>query len=240
MDLSFAIARNGMTAADIRQSVIANNLSNLTTAGFRAHLTDQANILPQSTRVSGVRENFARIGDPLQTGRATDFYIAGDGFFQVELAEGVGYTRTGSFTRDSEGNLVTESGHFLEPRITIPDDIPVNRIATTEDGVVIGITADGEQVQLGQLELARFINPAGLRSLGNNVYIETINSGPPFLGTPGEESLGSISDRQLEGSNVDPSEELPELLKNQRYQQFNLRVLETANSLIGQALDLFN
>lgn len=238
MDATIAISRNGLTAADKRQSVISHNLANVSTDGFRARMVDQVTLYDRGTHVSQIRQNLTDYGPPRQTGQFTDFYVEGDGFFQVQLADGVGYTRNGAFHFDADGNLRAPTGHLVVPNIARPDDSIGLR--TTSDGTIYNVTSNGEQQEIGQLEIARFINPNGLEAVGENLFVETVDSGDAELGTPGEDGFGRVFERMVEGSNVDPSTELTDLLVNQRYHQFNLRVFQTTDSLLGRAVDLFS
>lgn len=238
MDNSFAIAQNGIYAGDRRQNILANNLANMTTDGFRAVMIDQANLMVPGTNVNGTTENHKEIGAPRQTGDDAHFMLDGEGFFQVQTADGLAYTRVGNFHIDTDGQLVTPAGYLVEPGITVPDDL--SQLRVSEDGLVFGMNQDGEAEELGQMQVTRFINPAGLTSIGDNLYLESEQSGEATVGTPGDVGFGRVRQFMVEGSNVDPSTELTGLLVNQRYQQFNLRVFQTSDALVGRALDLFS
>ncbi len=238
MDATFSIAQNGIVAGDQRQGVIANNLANLTTDGFRANLIDQATLVNDGTRINGITEDHKTVGAPRQTGIPEHLMIQREGFFQVQTGEGVAYTRVGNFQVDSEGQLTTPAGYIVEPGITVPEENLGLRVLV--DGTVYANLPDGTAEELGQIELARFVNPSGLHSIGDSLYVESDDSGEPQVGSPGDTGFGIINQFQLEGSNVDPSTQLTDLLVNQRYQQFNLRVFQTSDSLVGRALDLFS
>ena len=182
MELSFTTAQNGLFAATRRQNVLANNLSNLTTQGFKAVMVDQETLRVDGTNIQTTREDFS-LGDPVATGQQTHMYIGGDGFFQVARDGEPAYTRAGNFGVDEDGNLVAPSGHLLEPNITIPPDSLGIRVR--EDGLVTNIASDGSEAPIGQIQLARFINPSGLVSLGDNLYAQSNNSGEPILANPG-------------------------------------------------------
>ena len=237
MDASFHIARNGLHVGTIRQSVIANNLSNLTTDGFRAHLVDPATIAGPGTRVLGVRETMQH-GSPRQTGQETDLYLDGEGFFRVRTEEGIAYTRHGHFRVDGEGNLVTATGYLLEPPITVPDD--TEHLGVTPDGTVLAIDFAGNATELGQLELTRFINPTGLIAIGDSLYAEGPNAGDPRDGTPGDEGFARVLAGALEESTVDPAQEITSQIINQRYYQLNLRSFQTSDAIVSHTLDLFS
>ncbi len=169
---------------------------------------------------------------------SSHLYISGEGFFQVELAGATGYTRLGNFHIDADGNLVTPSGHIIDPTIVVPDDSTGLQVAS--DGTVFSIDEDGTAEDIGQIELVRFVNPAGLVSLGDNLFATGENSGDPQSGLPGENGFGNIAQGFIEQSNVDPATEITQQIINQRYYQLNLRVFQTADALVGRAIDLFS
>ena len=237
MDLSFHIAQNGLHAGTIRQGVIANNLSNLTTDGFRARLMDPATIAAPGTQVQGVRDS-QTLGAPRVTGGETDVFIGGEGFLRVTTPDGVAYTRNGQLHVDADGNLTTSSGHLLEPQITVPEDSTAMQFL--RDGTVFSIDQDGVATELGQIELTRFINPSGMISIGDNLYVRGPNSGDAIDGIPGEAGFGSILHRALESSTVDPSREITNQIVNQRYYQMNLRSFQTSDAIVSRTLDLFS
>jgi len=237
VDLSFAIAQNGLHVGTIRQSVIANNLSNLTTDSFRAQIIDPATVTGPGTQVLGVRDSL-QLGAPRQTGTQTDLYLDGEGFFRIETPEGTAYTRHGRFAIDADGNLVTGSGHLLDPAIVVPDGTQAIRVGG--DGTVEAIDPDGIVSELGQIDLTRFINPAGLIAIGDNLYVEGPNSGDPLEGTPGEDGFARIAQFALEESTVDPSREITNQIINQRYYQLNLRSFQTSDAIVSRTLDIFS
>ncbi len=236
MEMSFTTAQNGLFAATRRQNVVANNISNLTTPGFKSVLVDQETLRVDGTHVQSTRENFA-IGDPQLSDDPLDLYIAGDGFFQVARDGEPAYTRAGNFSVDEDLNVVAPSGHLLEPNITVPADSV--RVNVREDGLVTSTGPDGTETAVGNIQLVRFVNPSGLVALGDNLYGQSNNSGDPVIGTPGQEGLGSILGFAVEGSNVDPAREITDQIVTQRYYQLNLRVFQTSDALVGRALDLF-
>ena len=237
MELSFSTAMNGLFTANLRQSVLANNLSNLTTDGFKAQLVDQETLAGPGTRVQSLRRDFTT-GSPKETGIASHIYVSGEGFFQVARDAEPAYTRAGNFHVDRDGNLVTPSGFLVEPNIVVPEDSVGLRVVA--DGRVLSIDPDGNAEELGQLELVRFVNPAGLESLGDNLYAESGNSGDPLTGIPGENGFGTLLQAHVETSNVDPAEQITDQIITQRYYQLNLRVFQTSDALVGRALDLFS
>ena len=236
MELSFSTSQNGLYVGNQRQTVIADNLSNLTTPSFKAQLEDQETLRGPGSRIQSIRRDFSA-GSPVQTERETDLYIAGRGFLQVQLETGTGYTRAGNLHIDREGQLVTPSGLIVEPTIVVPDEAIAIQISP--DGVVTAINADQTAQEIGRFELARFVNPNGLVAVGDNLFVEGENSGDPLTGFPGDEGFGAISQGFLEDSNVDPATELTRQIVNQRYYQMNLRVLQTSDEMLGRAIDLF-
>jgi len=237
MDMSFHIARNGLQAGTLRQSVIANNLSNLTTDGFRSRMVDAGTLSSPGTQVLGIRES-QEVGAPRATAAKTDLYIAGEGFLRVATQDGTAYTRNDSLRIDGDGNLTTTAGQLLDPPITIPED--AEDLIIERDGTVLSLDAEGVTTELGQLELTRFRNPAGLLAIGDNLYVKGPNSGDEISGTAGEQGFGSLIQGALESSTVDPSTEITNQIVNQRYYQMNLRSFQTSDAIISRTLDLFS
>jgi flagellar basal-body rod protein FlgG len=237
VDPSFHISQNGLHVGTIRQAVIANNLSNLTTDGFRAKLVDPATLTGPGTKILGIRDSQIQ-GSPRQTGQETDLYLAGEGFFRVQTVDGVAYTRHGHFGVDADGNLVTSSGLLLDPPMTVPDD--AEAIQVQPDGTVRAIDFQGVATEIGQIELTRFINPSGLIAIGDNMYALGPNAGDPLDGVPGEDGFARIAQHALEESTVDPSTEITNQLINQRYYQLNLRSFQTSDAIVSRTLDLFS
>lgn len=252
-------AATGLSALDTELDVIANNLANANTTGFKASRVafedllylekaqpgvENANgdqrptgiFVGLGTRVSGTQVDF-RQGDPVQTDRQLDFSIDGHGFFQVNILEnegnGIGYTRAGNFFVNSEGDLVlgNAQGPRLEPPINIPAD--AIKVEVSADGNVFAFQPGAvEPTNVGQLEIATFVNNPGLRPIGGNLYVETAASGPPIEGTPGEGQLGTILQNFLEGSNVNPVRELVELIKTQRAFELNSQSIQAADEAL--------
>ncbi|MEM7277191.1 MAG: flagellar hook-basal body complex protein [Pseudomonadota bacterium] len=237
MEATFATAQNGLYAANQRLQVNANNMSNLTTDGFKAQMALQGDVYHHGTRFLGTADDMS-IGAPEETGDDRNFYIQGEGFFEVATDGEPAYTRVGNFTVDRDGNLVTPTGHLLEPNIVVPEDSI--GLTVTPDGVIASVSPEGEAQDLGQLQLARFLNPNGLLSIGNNLYVQGPDSGDAQLANPGDVGFGTIMSRYLEGSNVDPAAEITQQIVNQRSYQMNLRVFQTSDSLVGRAIDLFS
>ena len=253
-------AATGMEAQQLRIDNIANNLANIGTTGFkktRAEFQDLFYEILQTpgatsstgeqlptgvqighgVKVSGTQRIFTQ-GDRTQTGRDLDFTVDGDGFFQVQRSGGeTVYTRDGSFKLDSQGNLVTAQGYQMIPGIQIPTDTIA--LTVLDDGTVSGLIAgDTDATNLGQIELARFANPSGLRALGNNFFVPTEASGNPETGTPGADGYGSITQGMLEASNVNVAEELVQMILAQRAFELNSRVIQTGDQMLQAAAAL--
>jgi flagellar basal-body rod protein FlgG len=261
MDPSLSAAASGMRAQQTRVEVIANNLANVNTTGFkrsRAHFEDllyqtvegaaqieggEANSTQEiqvgrGTRLSAVQRVESQ-GPLEQTGRPLDLAIEGEGFFQIQLPNGqLAYTRDGSFSISDQGALVTSGGYGVAPGISIPND--VTSLVISRTGVVTAtLSGTPEGVEVGRLELARFANSAGLRALGENLYQETAASGPPTLGFPQEDGFGRLLQGTLEGSNVEIVQEMVEMITALRAYEINSKAVtsaeqmaETANNLI--------
>jgi flagellar basal-body rod protein FlgG len=208
-------AATGMEAASTKLDVISNNLANVNTTGFKKSRADFQDLLYQTVRAPGLSsasgveiptglqvglgvrtiatQRIFSQGDMRQTGNQLDLSIEGGGFFQVTKPDGnIGYTRTGSFKRDSQGRVVTSDGYPLEPEISIPPDAEVVVIAS--DGVVsVKQAGQASPTEVGQVQTANFVNPAGLLSLGRNLAEETVASGAAVVGNPGSEGLGTLA-----------------------------------------------
>jgi flagellar basal-body rod protein FlgG len=158
--------------------------------------------------------------------------IEGRGFFQVSLPDGsLGYTRTGSFTLDQDGQMVTAQGYALEPAITVPQG--ATSVTIGEDGTVsVLVGGDTDTTQVGNLQLADFINPTGLEALGGNLYRETVASGAALQGTPGQNGIGQVAQGMLEASNVSVVEEMVNMVATQRAYEMNARVVSTADQML--------
>lgn len=259
-------ASTGLSALNTELDVIANNLANVNTDGFKASRTNFQDLVYQEkelpgvenangdqrpmglyvglgVRVSGTQLDFSQ-GAPLATGRDLDLMIDGVGFFQVRIeddrgANGIGYTRAGNFTinRDGEIVLATDQGRRLEPSITIPED--AIKVSVNSDGRVFVLQpGEAEPSEVGQIELAAFINPAGLKQIGENLYVETAASGPPITGEPATTNLGRIQAGFLESSNVDPTSELINLIRTQRAFEMNSNVIRAADETLRTVANL--
>jgi len=250
-------AASGMTAQQMNLDNIANNLANSSTTGFQQRRLAFSDLLYQNTVAPGsaatqqtvnaaglqvglgVRPTSTEViqtqGDFNTTGNPLDLAISGGGFFQVLLPNGqTGYTRSGSFHLDSQGVVVTGDGNPLQPAVTIPAD--ATNVTIGSDGTVT-VTQPGQtqSTQVGSIQLASFINPGGLNSVGNNIYLETAASGAPVVGTPGgAEGMGTISQGTLEESNVSVVDQFVQMIVAQRSYESNSRVVKAADEMMQQ------
>ena len=251
---SLMISKTGMQAQQMQLDVISNNLANVSTNGFKratavfedlmyqnlrqvgANSSEQAE-LPTGLQVGlGVRtvatsRNFTQ-GSLQQSDNALDMAINGNGFFQVEMPDGTtAYTRDGSFKADAQGRIVTNSGFPLTAGITIPAQ--AQSITVSSDGVVtIKMPGNAAPQQVGVIELASFINPAGLEPMGQNLYAETAASGQPSGGTAGTNGLGTVMQGFLETSNVNVVQELVSMIQTQRAYEMNSKAIQTSDQML--------
>ena len=254
MPNSLHIARSGLEALDARLRTISNNLANANTVGFKRDRAAFETLLYQTdrpagapagadrrfgmglatgagVRVAGAERVHAQGGFQI-TGNALDLAIDGEGLFEVQLPDGTSaFTRAGAFTRDGEGRIVTPQGHRLVPDIEIPAN--ATGITIAADGTVSALQpGDVEPAELGRIQLATFINPAGLEPVGENLFRETVASGPPQQGNPGEEGAGRIRQGSLENSNVSTVQELVDMIETQRAYEINSKVIQAADEMM--------
>ena len=251
---SLWIAKTGLDAQQTRMAVTSNNLANVNTTGFkrsRAAFEDlmyqndrqpgaqssQATQVPAGTMVgTGVRvvgtEKLFSQGEIVQTNNPLDIAVQGRGFLQVTMPDGtVAYTRDGSFHLNSDGQIVTNSGYPVEPALTVPANAQSITIGT--DGTVsVQLPGQAAPAQIGTVQTADFINPAGLEPRGENLFVETASSGAPQTGTPGLNGLGTITQGSLESSNVNVVEELVNMIETQRAYEMNSKAISTADQML--------
>jgi flagellar basal-body rod protein FlgG len=254
---SLLTAATGMDAQQTRIDTIANNLANVNTTAFKSSRANFHDLLYQTlkapgqssttgtvvpsgiqigsgTRLSSVEKMFQE-GSSVVTDRPFDLMIEGDGFFQIQKEDGsTAYTRAGNFQVDSTGRLVTGSGFPVQPEIVVPQGVPQNHINIGMDGVVSVRVGEKSEV-IGQLELANFINPAGLDSAGHNLYGATVASGDPVLSNPLSDGMGRIAQGQLESSNVNIIEEMVNMITGQRAYEINSKVIQAGDQMLQQA-----
>jgi flagellar basal-body rod protein FlgG len=263
MNPALRAAASGMMAQQTRTEVIANNLANVNTTGFkrsRANFEDLLYQTVQGSAVIGAPES--QVAPAVQVGRGTrlagvqrlhtqgtlettnrplDVAIEGEGFFQVQLPNGqTGYTRDGSFQISDQGVLVTAEGYAVEPTIRIPTE--ATSVGISRTGIVTvtrGASAAAQaQQEVGRLELARFANPAGLMAMGENVYVTTAASGEPVTGFPQEEGMGRVVQGALEGSNVEIVQEMVDMITAQRAYEINSKAIKNSEEMLEIANNL--
>jgi len=251
------VARTGLEAQDQRMRVIANNLANVSTTGFKRDRANFATLAYQDARVAGQQssgetayatglnlgtgvgiQSTTRIetqGTLATTGNSYDLALDGDGYFQVALPGGqLGYTRAGNFSRSSDGQLVTSQGYAVQPAITVPEGTTAVTIAP--DGTVSAqIAGQAEPSQIGQITIASFVNPGGLQASSDNFMLETGASGAAQIGIAGEGGRGHIRQGMLEGSNVNIVEELVDMIETQRAYEINSKMISSVDEMLKNA-----
>jgi flagellar basal-body rod protein FlgG len=257
---SLWIARTGMDAHQTQLDVITNNLANVSTNGFKraravfedllyqtmrqpGALNTQQNTIPSGLQIgTGVRpvatERIHTQGNIQQTGGTLDVAIQGEGFFQIQMPDGtLSYTRDGAFQKDAQGVMVTSSGFPVQPQITIPADAV--SVTIGRDGVVSVLQAgQNAPTQIGQLQLATFVNTGGLQSVGENLFVETASSGVPTPNTPGSNGAGLLNQGFVETSNVNVVEELVNMIQTQRAYEINSRAIQTSDQMLARLTQL--
>jgi flagellar basal-body rod protein FlgG len=255
-------AASGMTAQELNIEVIANNIANLRTTGYKRQRVDfqdmlyehirrigtqvatQGNILPVGVDLgSGVKV----VGTPrimtqgvlTQTGNELDVAVQGEGFFKIQLPDGTfAYTRDGSFQLDNLGRIVTAQGLVVQPGITVPNN--ATNLTISNQGIVSVIIAGSTTpTNLGQFTLTRFINKAGLLPIGDNLFTESPASGPPQDGLPTVDGAGALQQGNLEQSNVQPVQEIADLIASQRAYEMNSKVISATDQMLQTAIGLY-
>lgn len=256
---SLYAAASGMNAQQVNLDNISNNISNANTTGFKRSRvefqdlvyetlrgtapTAQGTQVPAELQVGGGTKPVATVrnfemGSPQETGNPLDMMVRGDGFFQVMMPGGtLAYTRDGAWKVSAEGQVVNADGLPMEPPLTIPQD--ATSVMVQSDGRVMVNTATGTApTEIGRVELARFVNPAGLSNLGGNLYKQTIASGDPIVAQPGVDGTGLLDQGYLESSNVKIVNEMIALITAQRSYELNSKSVKTADDMIGIAASL--
>ena len=254
MHAALYVSKTGLAAQDTQLTTVANNLANASTVGFKrdravfedllyqiqrqpgSQSTEETQLpsglqLGTGVRVAGTQKQFTA-GSLQITNQSLDVAIDGRGFLQILQPDGtVGYTRDGQLHLDGEGQIVNASGLLLEPNITVPED--ASSISISTDGIVTAnIPGEPDGQNLGNIQLVSFVNPAGLQSIGGNLYVETAASGDPIQGTPGENGIGQIKQGMLENSNVDIVQEMVNMITTQRAYEMNSKVVSTADQML--------
>ncbi|BBE74781.1 flagellar basal-body rod protein FlgG [Oharaeibacter diazotrophicus] len=248
------IAATGMMAQEMNVNIISNNIANMRTTGYKrqrvdfqdlynqnlrrqgASTSEAGTIVPAGVQVgSGVRvvatPRIMSQGDIEQTDKDTDVAVRGEGYVQVQMPDGrTGYTRDGSFEIDATGTIVTQDGYSVLPAITVPPnskDLTISQTGTVQ--VTVGNATT--PTVLGQIQLARFVNKAGLEAIGDNLFVETTSSGAALVGNPGDEGFGTMLQGHLEMANVVPVSELSSLIAAQRAYEMNSRIIRAADEM---------
>lgn len=246
-------AASGMEAQMAQIDSISNNLANVNTTGYKKSRAEFQDLLYETlqepgantsaqtqapvgiqrgmgVKVSGTQRNF-EIGSPVSTSRDLDMMVRGEGFFMVQLPTGeTGYKRDGSFYQSSTGRVETIDGYPLQPEITVPQN--AKRIEITDDGNVWAIISETERQQLGQVQLATFLNNGGLKAMGKNIFLATEASGPANVSIPNQAPVGGIMQRYLESSNVDVVKEMTDMISTQRAFEMNSKVIQTVDQML--------
>ncbi len=259
MITALSAASSGMEAQMHQMETISNNLANVNTAGFKKTRTEFQDLLYETlqepgantsattqapigiqrgmgVKVSGTQRNF-EMGTPNQTGRDLDMMVRGEGFFTIQLPNGqFAYKRDGTFYKSANGRVETIEGYPLQPEIIVPPNS--KKIEIAEDGNVSVVINDNERAPVGQIQIASFINPSGLKATGKNIYVETEGSGRPFVGIPGQERLGSLMQGFLESSNVDVVREMTDMISTQRAFEMNSKVIQSVDQMLQHTVNI--
>jgi len=248
------ISKTGLEAQDLALTTVSNNLANVATTGFKKDRPVFEDLLYQIDRQPGANSSAdSRLPSGLQLGtgvrtagtqkvfttgsleltdQTLDVAINGRGFFQIAMPDGnIAYTRDGTFHLNDEGVMVNVNGYPLQPEIVIPDQ--ANNVSISNDGIVQAtIQGDPDPIDLGQIDIVDFINPAGLQARGGNLFLETASSGAPQAGIPSEDGFGSLEQGALENSNVEVVEELVKMITVQRSYEMNSKVVSAADQML--------
>ncbi|MDR2869905.1 MAG: flagellar basal-body rod protein FlgG [Deferribacteraceae bacterium] len=251
---SLYTAATGMQSQQMNIDNISNNLSNVNNAGFKKGRILFEDLLYQELRAAGSTtatgtihptgiqlglgvmtaaiEKIHSQGSPKYTENPLDIMIQGDGFYQVELPDGsIGYTRVGSFKVDANGDVVTPQGYRLFPNINMPEN--ALSLNVTHDGIFsVYLPGEMDETEIGQIEITRFINPAGLKTIGENIYIQTSSSGAPQVNIPGQDGFGQLRQHFLEMSNVSVVEEMVDMITAQRAYEMDSKAIQTSDEML--------
>ena len=257
---SLWISKTGLDAQQTKMDVIANNLANVSTNGFKRARAVFEDLLYQTVRQPGAQssqqtqipsglqlgvgvrpvstESIFTQGNLQQTGNSRDVAIQGQGFFQVLMPDGTtAYTRDGAFQSDINGQLVTSNGYVVQPAITVPPN--TLSITIARDGTVSALVpGSATPIQVGNVQLASFVNPAGLQKVGENLYLETASSGVATPNAPGTNGLGLLNQGFVETSNVNVVEELVGMIQTQRAYEINSKSIETSDQMLQRLTQL--
>jgi len=255
-------AATGMMAQELNVQVISNNIANMRTTGYKrqraefqdllyehvrrvgTQTSDQGNQLPAGVELgAGVKTvgtpRLMTQGSLVQTGKDYDIAIRGEGFFQITLPDGrTAYTRDGSFELDSQGRMVTAQGNVLNPGLTIPQNATAITV-NAQGQVAATIPGTTTPTIVGQIQLAMFVNKAGLQGIGDNLYLETPSSGAPQVGNPNQDSFGNLQQGNLEQANVEAVTEISDLIAAQRAYEMNAKVMTASDQMLQATANLF-
>jgi flagellar basal-body rod protein FlgG len=253
MNLALWSAKTGLDAQNTQMAIISNNLANANTTGFKSDRAAFQDLMYQNirqvgaqstqntqystgltlgtgVRIAATEKNYAQ-GSVNQTNGTLDLSVNGHGFFQITMPDGsIAYTRDGSFSLDAQGNVVTANGYPMQPALSVPQG--TQSLTIGNDGVVTAVSATNKSTQIGQVQLADFINEEGLQPLGNNLVIESAASGAPQTGTPGTNGLGTVAQGALETSNVNTVTELVNMIECQRAYEMNSKAITTTDQML--------
>jgi flagellar basal-body rod protein FlgG len=253
-------AASGMYAQQLNVDTIANNLANVNTTGYKKSKVEFQDVLYTKLQSQGAEttagsrtpvgldvgygtkptatQRFFTEGALQQTGNPLDVTVEGEGFFQITMPNGdTAYSRDGSFKMSADGQLVTSDGFFLSPQISIPPE--AESVSVSADGVVsVKVPSNSEPQDIGQIELAKFINPAGLEAIGHNLFLANGATGAPTLGTPSSDGFGRLDQGYLEMSNVEVVEEMVNMIMAQRAYEINSKAIQTSDEMSQLASNL--
>lgn len=255
-------AASGMTGQQFNIDTIANNLSNVNTTGFKLNRADFEDLLYQTQKIAGTpATELTVVPTPTQvglgvkvaatqkiytqgalqaTGNVSDIAIQGEGFFRIQTMDGTyGYSRDGAFKIDSNGQLVTSQGYRVMPEVTLPADFVRDSVTVSQDGrVSVLLPGQDDPIQVAQMEVFRFPNPAGLQAVGENLVKPTNASGDPIGGRPGFDGMGKLQQRFLEMSNVSVVQEMVNMIVAQRAYELSSKSIQTSDTMLGIAANL--
>ncbi|MFP4562861.1 MAG: flagellar basal-body rod protein FlgG [Spirochaetia bacterium] len=255
-------AASGMQGQQFNIDTISNNLSNVNTTGFKQNRADFEDLLYQTRRIAGTpateftvvptgiqvghgvkvaaTQKIFTQGSLQNTGNISDIAIQGEGFFRVLLYDGTyGYTRNGAFKIDSNGQIVDSNGYRLMPEVVLPDDFVRDSLTISQDGrVTVKVAGSDDPLEVGQLQLYRFVNPTGLQAIGENLFKITNASGDPIGARPGFEGMGKTIHKFLEMSNVSVVQEMVNMIVAQRAYELNSKAIQTSDTMLGIANNL--
>ncbi len=255
-------AASGMIGQQFNIDTVSNNLSNVNTTGFKKQRAEFEDLLYQTVlmagtpatevtevptgiqvghgvKVAATQKMFTQ-GSLQATGNKLDIALEGDGFFKIQMYDGtMAYTRDGSFKIDSNRQVVTSNGYLLEPQLVLPENSIMETLSISQDGrITVKIVGEDDPVDIGQMEIYRFVNPAGLRSIGSNLFKITPASGEEIPGQPGLEGMAKLHQGFLEMSNVKVVEEMVNMIVAQRAYEINSKAIQTSDSMLATAIAL--